>query len=49
MHCRMTEMDGQNEWYKPELARLATASALDTARAPTLQFGEIQTSGGAGS
>jgi hypothetical protein len=45
MHCRITEMDGQNEWYKPELARLAAASALDTARVPALQFGEVQTGG----
>ncbi|MGA3372946.1 MAG: hypothetical protein ABSC48_14415 [Terracidiphilus sp.] len=44
MNWRIAEMDGQNEWHKPELARLAAASALDTARVPALQFGEIQAS-----
>jgi hypothetical protein len=45
MHYRITEMDGQNEYHKTKLARLAAASALDTAKVPALQFDEIQASG----
>jgi hypothetical protein len=37
-------MDGQNEYHKTKLARLAAASALGTAKVPALQFDEIQAS-----
>jgi hypothetical protein len=41
----MTDWNGQNEEYEPELARLAAALALDTARVSALQFSEVQTGG----
>jgi hypothetical protein len=40
----MTGKKGQYESFEPKLARLVTASALDTAKVPALQFCEIQTS-----
>jgi hypothetical protein len=41
----MTGREGRHEQFKPELARLAAASALDTAQVPAMQFSEIQASG----
>jgi hypothetical protein len=41
----MAGKDSRHGKCKPGLARLATASSLDTAKVSALQFSEIQTSG----
>jgi hypothetical protein len=41
MHISLTGRGVQNEDYKPELARLATASALYSAKVPALQFSKV--------